>query len=157
MRRGKTRTLDAMHMRGAVLGPFVIKASTAVFAEKKMDDLIQKAAADGDSVPALIKRLLSQHVYIIASWDNPQSRSIRIQDFVRNGRPFIPVFSDEAHFKAETKGSDFESKGVSIDGNLFASLLRGDELVVLNPGSHTPIDLNAQEMKAFVVQDRPPK
>jgi len=122
-----------------------------------MDTLIQEAATDRQRVPALMKQLLSQHVYIIASWDNPQSKSLRIQDFVRNGRPFIPVFSDEAHFKAETKGSGFESKGISIDGNLFASLLKGDELIVLNPGSRTPVELSAEKMKMLVVPDRLPR
>ena len=74
-------------------------------------------------------------VVIVATWDDPQGRNIVIQDFVRDGRAFIPIFSDEARFKAETAGSGFEDKGVRIRKDLLRGLLKGDEHLVLNPGT----------------------
>lgn len=78
---------------------------------------------------------LGDEVMVIARWEGPESRAITLQDFVANGHSFIPIFSDEAHFKAETVGSGFERQGVAIKRQLLASLLRGDEVLVLNPGS----------------------
>jgi hypothetical protein len=77
----------------------------------------------------------SDFVVIIATWDDAADRKIDIQDFVQDGRPFIPIFSDEARFEAEAAGSGFEDKGVRIRRDLLRDLLKGDELLILNPGS----------------------
>ena len=74
-------------------------------------------------------------VVIIARWDDPDSRAITQQDFVIDGRSVIPVFSDEATFRAEIAGSGFEKQGVAVDLAFLASLLRGDEVLLLNPAS----------------------
>lgn len=74
-------------------------------------------------------------VVVIARLSSAEIREIAIQDFMADGKPFIPIFSDEVRFKAETAGSGFEEQGVVIDRSLLASLLRGDETLVLNPGS----------------------
>jgi hypothetical protein len=129
----------------------------AAEAENGMEGLIRDAVADRQYIPALMRQLVSQRVYIIASLEAPRGTGIHIQDFIRNGRSFIPVFSDETHFRAETRGSGFEARGISIDGNLLASILKGDELISLNPGSSTPVDLNAKDLKAFVDHGRLPK
>ena len=126
-------------------------------ADRNMDELIQRAHADRQHLPELAKRLTSQHVFIVAGWESLEATTITIQDFVRNGRSFIPVFSDRAHFERETRGSGFESRGVSIDGNLLASMLSGDELLVLNPGSPTPVEISAGDLKACIDPARLPK
>lgn len=82
-----------------------------------------EAAADDD------------YLVIIARWDKETDRQITIQDFVQNGESFIPVFSDEAHFDAETMGSGYESEGVLIKRSLLKEILEGRELLILNPGS----------------------
>jgi hypothetical protein len=122
-----------------------------------MDQLISNAASPASKRPELLKALISGQVVIIASWPSTQGKTLTIQDFVRDGRSFIPVFSTQERFKAETKGSGFEDKGVSIDGNLFASILKGSELLILNPGSPTPVQFHAQELKALVDPARLPK
>ena len=122
-----------------------------------MDALIQAAYRDAASKPELIRSLIKGHVVIIASWDSPDSRDMTIQDFVRDGEPFIPFFSDGEHFSRETAGSGFEDRGVSIDANLFASMLCGTETLVLNPGSSAPVEFAASEFKAFVDSSRLPR
>ena len=125
--------------------------------QEKMDSLNAAAQSDPGKRQKMLHTLMSGHLFIIASWDNPQSNAISIQDFVRDGQSFIPVFSDEAHFKSEIAGSGFETKGVSIDAHLFASILRGNELLVLNPGSNTPIDIHASELKQLFDPNRLPR
>jgi SseB protein N-terminal domain len=127
-------------------------------AAAQVNDALVVAAAKSPAKHAeLMQTMIKGHVVIIATWTSGKSKKINIQDFVRNGKSFIPVFSDQQHFKDETRGSGFEAKGISIDGNLFASLLNGDELLVLNPGSKSPVDIQAKALKALVETARLPK
>ncbi|TAG47197.1 MAG: SseB family protein [Betaproteobacteria bacterium] len=121
------------------------------------DTLVAAAAKSPTKKTELMQSMVKGHVFIIATWTSGASKKINIQDFVRNGKSFIPVFSDQQHFKDETRGSGFDSKGISIDGNLFASLLKGNELLVLNPGSKTPVEIDAKALKALVDVGRLPK
>jgi hypothetical protein len=78
---------------------------------------------------------IGDRLVVIARWGSPDGHEITLQDFVADGRSFIPIFSDEARFKAEAVGSGFENQGVVIDTALLASILTGEETLVLNPGS----------------------
>lgn len=131
-------------------------AATPAFAQIN-DALINAAAKSPSKQPELLQTMIKGHVVIIATWTSGAAKKISIQDFVRNGQSFIPVFSDQQHFKDETRGSGFEGKGVSIDANLFATLLKGDELLVLNPGSKSPVDIQAKALKALIDTTRLPK
>ena len=44
-----------------------------------------------------------------------------------------------------------------MDTHLFAASLRGDERLVLNPGSATPVEMPASELKSLVDPERLPK
>lgn len=131
-------------------------SSTAVQAQVP-EPLIAAAAKSAEKKAELLRALVKGHVVIIASWTSGASKTLQVQDFMRNGKSFIPVFSDQQHFNVETKGSGFEGKGVSIDANMMASLLKGHETLVLNPGSKTPLDIQARELKALVDAARLPK
>jgi hypothetical protein len=96
---------------------------------------------DKESIKKLCDELKAGHVVIIARWSDPESNRIVVQDFIQGGESFIPLFSDEVHFRAETKNSGFEHEGVSIKCDLFLSMLKGDELLILNPGSPNPVKL----------------
>ena len=78
---------------------------------------------------------LGDRLVVISHWPSEEGNTLVLQDFVANGESFIPIFSDEEHFRKETRGSDFEAQGVSIDRHLLLSLLTGTELLILNPGS----------------------
>ncbi len=118
------------------------------------DPLIVAAAKSPGKKHELLQALIKGPVVIIATRTSGTSRKINIQDFIRNGKSFIPIFSDQQHFKDETRGSGHESKGVSIDANMLASLLKGDETLVLNPGSKSPLDIQAKELKALLDASR---
>lgn len=78
---------------------------------------------------------LQDDIVVIGWWTDESSNKIVLQDFVRDGDRFIPIFSNEDRFRAETTGSGFESKGLVIKRHILHSILRGDEVLVLNPGS----------------------
>jgi SseB protein N-terminal domain len=129
----------------------------AIASAQLTETLIVAASKSPTKKPEMLQALVKGHVVIIASWTSGTSRSIKVQDFVRNGKSFVPIFSDQQHFKDETKGSGFESKGVSIDANMLASIIKGDETFVLNPGSKTPVDIHAKELKMLIDASRLPK
>ena len=86
-------------------------------------------------------------IVVIARWDKPDSHAITLQDFTVDGRVFIPIFSDEATFKAEIAGSGIERQGVAIDRAVLISLLKGDERLLLNPAS-TRRELSKADLEA---------
>jgi len=81
---------------------------------------------------------LPDEVVIIARWDDEQSQVITIQDFIQDGKPFVPVFSDGAAFDDQIKGSGFEDQGVFIKTDFLFSILKGGEHLILDPGGEKP-------------------
>mgnify|MGYP000916291387 FL=1 len=145
-------------MKNSVAAILLATLVTPTIASAQLTDALIVAASKSPSKkPEMLQALVKGHVVIIATWTSGASRSIKVQDFMRDGKSFIPIFSDQQHFKDETKGSGFESKGVSIDANMLASIIKGDETFVLNPGSKTPVDILAKELKALIDASRLPK
>jgi len=91
--------------------------------------------------------LLPDEIIVIGSWSDGDEKSLRIQNFVVDGETFIPIFSDEPTFRQLTLGSGYEASGVGVDRMFLARLLRGDELLVLNPGSATSCRLRATDLR----------
>jgi hypothetical protein len=91
--------------------------------------------------------LMNGHVIVVGRWLDARSTQVSFQEFNRNGESFLPIFSDESHFREEIKGSGFEGDGISIDCKLFVSLLRGDEVLILNPGSPHPMRLRKADFE----------
>jgi hypothetical protein len=89
---------------------------------------------------------LPDEVVIIARWEDESSRSITIQDFTQNGRPFIPVFLDRFTFNSQIKGSGFEDQGVCIKTDLLLSILKGGERLIVNPGGELPQAIDLPEL-----------
>lgn len=89
---------------------------------------------------------MQDQIIVIGGWDDPASRSLRLQNFVANGEPFIPIFSDEAAFERQVKGSGFEDDGLAIDRDLLLSFLSGDEVLILNPGDPDPVKMTKADL-----------
>lgn len=89
---------------------------------------------------------MQDKVVVIGGWDDPEARSLRLQNFVGKDGPFIPIFSDEAAFKRQVKGSGFEQDGIVIDRRFLFSILRGDEVLILDPGDPDPVRLTKADL-----------
>jgi hypothetical protein len=85
--------------------------------------------------------LMAGSVVVLGRWKDVADNQLVLQDFVRDGESFIPIFSDDEHFREETRGSQFEKMGLAIQCELFLAMLRGDEVLILNPGSTAPLRL----------------
>ncbi len=123
-----------------------------------IEPLIQKTYSDRSQLPTLIQALMKQHIFTIAWWEDGNSNTIWFQDFLKEGKSFIPIFSSEKHGKTETRDHDFGKwKLISINTNFFADILSDDAVVILNPGSETPIEIQASELKQYIDVSRLPK
>ena len=78
---------------------------------------------------------MNDQVVVIGGWDDPASHRLRLQDFIIGGESMIPVFTDEATFKRMTAGTPYADQGIAIDRDLLLSILRGDERLLLDPGT----------------------
>lgn len=89
---------------------------------------------------------MRDEIIVIGTWESNESRSLQIQNFVAEGGSFIPIFSDEATFNHQVRGSGFEDNGIAIDRNILSAMLRGDELLILNPGGPDPLRLTKADL-----------
>jgi hypothetical protein len=91
-------------------------------------------------------------VVAIGGWDNEDSDFIRLQDFIIDGESIIPIFADEAAFDRQTHGSGFEALGIIV--KLHFSFLRGDEILMLNPGDPKPLKLRPTDLAEAFARGR---
>ena len=76
---------------------------------------------------------LGKVVIILSEELNDSSNVINIQDYIKNGKSFIPIFSSIEKFNESTKGNVKNPK-IEIDGIFLLSILNGKETLKLNPG-----------------------
>jgi hypothetical protein len=118
-----------------------------------MSDLatqIALAHADRNEVPELCRLLLCGSVIIVGSWVDAEGTQILIQDFRVEGQAFIPFFSDDGQFWSQLGSTPYVNKGLCIECQSFVTLLRGDEWLVLNPGSPAPVALARADFEPFL-------
>jgi hypothetical protein len=73
--------------------------------------------------------------------------TLRVQDYVRDGKSFIPVFDSPEALRASTAGVELGRQALEIDRALLASVLTGNETLVLNPGMRSELTFSAAEFR----------
>ena len=86
-------------------------------------------------------------VIIIARLGPPQSHDITIQDFKINGESVIPIFPDMDAFRQNNVSSPFSDQAIEIKLELLLDLLKGDEILMLNPGCPNPRRLTVNDLR----------
>jgi len=84
---------------------------------------------------------LPDEIVIIASVIDEKSCDITIQDFIRDGRSYIPVFRNEEEFDRETANSAYSDSGMVINTDLFFSIMRGGEWLIVDPLGQSPLEI----------------
>ena len=90
---------------------------------------------------------LDKVVVILSQELDEKSNLINIQDYVENGKSFIPVFSTQEKFKESTKGADLGKKIIGINPYLLLSVLSGKETLRINPTLSDETYFNASDLK----------
>jgi len=73
------------------------------------------------------------------------SSRINVQDYIENGKSFIPIFSSADAFSQSTKG-EIQNKKIFIDGIFFLAHLNGNETLRLDPGLKTETYFKASDL-----------
>lgn len=89
---------------------------------------------------------LPEELVVIARWRDEQATTITLQDFTIGGESVIPLFSSEDAFRAQSAGSGFEQQGAVIQRAFLHAMLRGDEVLMLDPGSAAPRRLRPDDL-----------
>ena len=76
---------------------------------------------------------LPEKVVILGEVSDEDSESFELIYFVREGDPYIPLFSSKEEFERETAGSDYMHQGIEIDTRLLGALLEADYPIILDP------------------------
>jgi hypothetical protein len=124
--------------------PATPDTTVATSREKTILSLVAAAREDPSKKPELAKVLMSGPVFVIP---DPKANPLALLFFDQPERSFIPVFSSRQIFDQEAYGTGFEGKAVEVDAARFASLLEGDEVVIVNPGHRPAIEFSAAELK----------
>ena len=72
-------------------------------------------------------------VIILSEELNDTSSSLNIQNYIENGKSFIPIFSSIEKFNQSSNGT-IKNPKIEIDGIFLLSILKGNETLKLNPG-----------------------
>lgn len=102
----------------------------------------------------IIDQLFSNKlVVILVEEPDPAGYSIKLQDFLQNGKSYIPLFTSKESLKKSTNNANLGKPIYEIDGVLIASLLSEDDKVRINPGLKDQVELNGGEIKE-VMKDK---
>lgn len=72
-------------------------------------------------------------IVILSEGLDINSNKLNIQDYIQDGKSFIPIFSSMEKFNESTQGQ-VKNEKIEIDGFLLLSVLKGNETLKLNPG-----------------------
>lgn len=75
----------------------------------------------------------SKVIVILSKELEGTSNAINIQDYIENGKSFIPVFTSKDKFTESTQGVDIGKPKIEIDGIFLLSLMKGSETLRINP------------------------
>ncbi|MDX2191260.1 MAG: hypothetical protein SFY32_15515 [Bacteroidota bacterium] len=76
----------------------------------------------------------SKIIIILSKELDKNSNIINIQDYVENGKSYIPVFTSIDKFNESTKGINLGKGKIEIDGIFLLLLINGNETLRINPG-----------------------
>ncbi len=88
----------------------------------------------------------SKVIVILSKPLDKDSYAINIQDYVENGKSFIPVFTTKEKFTESTNGADLGKPTIEIDGILLLSMMKGSKTLRVNPRLVDEQNLKASEL-----------
>jgi hypothetical protein len=88
---------------------------------------------ESDHVRQLRERLSEKPLIVLCREPNPNQNLLDVQDYVINAENVIPIFSSHAALKQSLRGGDLGRPVYAISRSLLAQVLKGDEVLLLDP------------------------
>jgi hypothetical protein len=94
------------------------------------------------------KQLIGEKVVVIlANEPDKNSYVISVQDYILDGKSTIPFYSSKSAFDESTQGVDLGKPIIAIDRRLFISIIRPEEIFILNVGLKSEMTFTGDELK----------
>lgn len=122
--------------------------------EKKTAKLKAGSTIETDKNMVDQKDIFKEKVVVFLSKEpDLESNVLDIQDFIENGKAFIPVFSSLEKLKESTQGADLPFPKYQIDGLFLLSIMNGNETLRVNPTLSDEAFFRASELKEYYKAD----
>lgn len=122
--------------------------------EKKTAKLKAGSTIETDKNMVDQKDIFKEKVVVFLSKEpDLESNVLDIQDFIENGKAFIPVFSSLEKVKESTQGADLPFPKYQIDGLFLLSIMNGNETLRVNPTLSDEAFFRASELKEYYKAD----
>ena len=124
-------------MRAILL--FTLLAGIFISCQSKTEKKSVKTAQQALTNNAVVDNMGADKIFnekltvILVEEPDSNSSSLHLQDYVMNGVSFIPVFTSKEEFTASTGGVDIMKPLMEVNGMVFLSLLKGQEIIKVNP------------------------
>ncbi len=122
-------------------------------------DSVKPALKTGQPIrySALLKDLIRNPIVVIMKEQRDENGWF--ETLSQGNLTFVPIYTTKDIFMIEVWGNGLRHRGkaVILDGNTFAHLLIGNEKLILDHGTKTPVQFDASEMKAFIDHQRQPE
>jgi hypothetical protein len=94
-----------------------------------------------------IKEIFSGDVIVLLAEElDPAAHSLRLQDYVADGRSFIPVFTTKEKAHEAFGGKKPDKPMIAINGGFFAYMMKGTETIKINPSLDGELVIPAEEI-----------
>jgi len=90
---------------------------------------------------------------ILTEKPDMNSNKMNIQDFIVDGKSFIPAFSSKEKFTQSTGGTDLGKPVIEVNPYLFLSMLSGNETVRMNPSLADDTYFKAADLKSIYSEE----
>lgn len=100
----------------------------------------------------LIQRLIQGKLVVLGSTPNPSGRLFNIQNYIRNGQSFIPLFSDPfiaRHLLAGARAKPGMTLW-TMGGKVLLSRFQSNEWVIINAGAANMVEFHANEFRPYL-------
>lgn len=109
--------------------------------------------AEDMKIASLRQRLGSMVIVPLAKPLDPKSHNIFLQNYIRDGLEYIPVFTSDARLKKSLKGATPPTPMVEIDRRLFFSMLSGKETIVFDASLLDELQFSGSILKSEFLSD----
>jgi hypothetical protein len=110
--------------------------------------VVSMAGCNSQAKDDQAKKLIGEKVVVIlANEPDKSSNILTLQDYLRDGKSYIPFFSSKSAFDESTNGVDLGKPIYQIDRRLFVNMVRPQEIFVLNVGSKSEMTFTGDELK----------
>ncbi len=139
---------NVIHARSRMKNLFILIALVVTFASAPM-----QSQAEDKRVDSLRLRLGATVIVFLAKPLDPKSHIIDLQNYVRDGIDYIPVFTSNARLKDSLKGAKPPAPVIEIDRRLFFSMLSGKETIIFDVSLPDELQFPASALKSYFSSD----